>query len=369
MGIYIYSVRTTQAQLSTGEVAYALNYLSRSTPPSDNERDWMADECAYNRRLMAAAESTWERRGVEDLSGTLVYLPGKADKPQDGDTVIRYAHKLPHCYDCDSFGEHVGFLKSRKVGRKTVWDIVPTVWTVHRSVPGRRVWNADLTTTHFSAADALAAAKAVEPGCYASITANRTQGGKSALERVAEPTEEEARKVKTILLSGPWPVRMWAESELRPAAENLLLEGTIELYREESGSVDYILGGWMNMAEAAAEHLEAPRAAVDYDFSEDGKKIVCTVATVGRFEGWHCNDICGQIQRAGKAGRKFSLDLGVTLMASDPRLYTTVEGDRINFLGGKNGAHSLALSVSSTERLVAHWKGYCENNGATPVVS
>lgn len=309
MGIYIYSVRTSSVQVN-GETAYALNFLSRSTPPGDRERDWSADECAFNRRLMAKAEATWQKRGVSDLTGTLVYLAGKTDKPSDGDAVIRYGHSDPCCYDTESFGEHLGYLKSRKVGRKTVWEIVPTMWTVQISVPGRRVWLSELSRHYFSATEALAAAQAVEPGRYSLINVSRTGGGKSALERVAEPTEEQVRKVKTVLLSGPWPVSMWAESALRSAAENLVLEGQIELYREESGTVNYALPGWKNMAEAAAEHLQAPGTAVDFDLSDDGKKVVCTVETVGRFEGWHCSDICGQIERAGRKGQRFSLASG-----------------------------------------------------------
>jgi hypothetical protein len=44
-------------------------------------------------------------------------------------------------------------------------------------------------------------------------------------------------------------------------------------------------------------------------------------------------------------------------------LCAVVRGDRIAFVGGKGGEHSLALSVSSPDRIRAHWAGYCENNG------
>jgi hypothetical protein len=40
-------------------------------------------------------------------------------------------------------------------------------------------------------------------------------------------------------------------------------------------------------------------------------------------------------------------------------LYAAVEGDRIEFLGGAFGSHGLWLSVSSEERVLAHWDGYC----------
>ena len=39
------------------------------------------------------------------------------------------------------------------------------------------------------------------------------------------------------------------------------------------------------------------------------------------------------------------------------------EGDQIVMAGGKTGSHSLSAKVSSAERLLAHWKGYVENQG------
>ena len=45
------------------------------------------------------------------------------------------------------------------------------------------------------------------------------------------------------------------------------------------------------------------------------------------------------------------------------RLYR--EGDQIVMDGGKWGAHALSAKVSSGERLLAHWKGYVENQGLT----
>ncbi len=36
---------------------------------------------------------------------------------------------------------------------------------------------------------------------------------------------------------------------------------------------------------------------------------------------------------------------------------------RIVFRGGKNGDHSIDVSVSDVERVLAHWDGYCEANG------
>lgn len=45
-------------------------------------------------------------------------------------------------------------------------------------------------------------------------------------------------------------------------------------------------------------------------------------------------------------------------------LVARIEGDRVVFSGGSQGQHSLALDVSSDECIIAHWDGYCENNGA-----
>jgi len=39
------------------------------------------------------------------------------------------------------------------------------------------------------------------------------------------------------------------------------------------------------------------------------------------------------------------------------------EDDRIVMDGGKWGPHALSTKVSSAERLLAHWKGYVENQG------
>lgn len=37
--------------------------------------------------------------------------------------------------------------------------------------------------------------------------------------------------------------------------------------------------------------------------------------------------------------------------------------NEIIFVGGAHGPASLTLSVSSRERVLAHWQGYVENNG------
>ena len=40
-------------------------------------------------------------------------------------------------------------------------------------------------------------------------------------------------------------------------------------------------------------------------------------------------------------------------------LHAVVTGDRIEFEGGAFGGHGLWLDVSSPERILAHWNGYC----------
>jgi hypothetical protein len=46
---------------------------------------------------------------------------------------------------------------------------------------------------------------------------------------------------------------------------------------------------------------------------------------------------------------------------------TYVESFRVVFTGGSRGEHSIDLSVSSRERILAHWRGYCEANSVRPV--
>jgi len=46
-----------------------------------------------------------------------------------------------------------------------------------------------------------------------------------------------------------------------------------------------------------------------------------------------------------------------------PAIRTTVADGRVVFSGGAKGEHGLWLDVSSAERVVAHFEGYCEANG------
>jgi hypothetical protein len=41
-------------------------------------------------------------------------------------------------------------------------------------------------------------------------------------------------------------------------------------------------------------------------------------------------------------------------------------GGSIVISGGSHGEHELDLICSSEERVIAHWRGYCEANGVTP---
>lgn len=49
---------------------------------------------------------------------------------------------------------------------------------------------------------------------------------------------------------------------------------------------------------------------------------------------------------------------------ADPRPHRLRDEGQVVFTGGRYGDHALNLSVSSAERIVAHWEGYCERNGA-----
>lgn len=48
------------------------------------------------------------------------------------------------------------------------------------------------------------------------------------------------------------------------------------------------------------------------------------------------------------------------------RLSAQVENDRVVFLGGKHGPHSLDVGVSTAARVEAHWEGYCEAQEPAP---
>jgi hypothetical protein len=51
---------------------------------------------------------------------------------------------------------------------------------------------------------------------------------------------------------------------------------------------------------------------------------------------------------------------GLTLLAE-----VSEREDRISFVGGRFGAHSLCISASSVERVLVHWRGYVKANGLT----
>jgi len=95
-----------------------------------------------------------------------------------------------------------------------------------------------------------------------------------------------------------------------------------------------------------------------------------------KFEG--CKRTVGYLRKT-KVGRKticevvscyYSVSIGFKnkLAARGLRVGVSHEPARVIFSGGKGGEHSLDLAVSSQDRLQAHWKGYCENNGVTPKV-
>jgi hypothetical protein len=61
--------------------------------------------------------------------------------------------------------------------------------------------------------------------------------------------------------------------------------------------------------------------------------------------------------------------LATTMRASGDglELFASVDrderGERITFVGGRYGAHSLSINVTSEKRARIHWHGYCETNG------
>jgi len=58
-----------------------------------------------------------------------------------------------------------------------------------------------------------------------------------------------------------------------------------------------------------------------------------------------------------------------TLRSTDSNLIATYTDEQVIFSGGSKGEHNLWLSVSSPERIKAHWDGYCLANGAEVVDS
>jgi hypothetical protein len=117
MGVYIYSVRTREIRANlNGEpvVVHPLSYLDKPYFPFTGS--------TYMR--IGRAEAAWQSRPA--LKGTLVVLCDKT--PKDGDEVVRYRYNSACCYDTESFGEPVGYM--RKQGRK--WTIVSTVY--HASI-------------------------------------------------------------------------------------------------------------------------------------------------------------------------------------------------------------------------------------------
>ncbi len=61
--------------------------------------------------------------------------------------------------------------------------------------------------------------------------------------------------------------------------------------------------------------------------------------------------------------QKLAYDLRRQTLFGRVVLRADVVGDRIVFSGGRQGSHSIDIGVSSQARVLAHWEGYCENNG------
>jgi hypothetical protein len=99
--------------------------------------------------------------------------------------------------------------------------------------------------------------------------------------------------------------------------------------------------------------------------SSSGVKLEAVVeATEERKYDFDPNSRQWAYHTADKADQK------VAVVGEDGRArWQYVVGGRIVFKGGKNGEHSLDVLASTPERILAHWLGYCENNGLLkPVV-
>jgi hypothetical protein len=72
-----------------------------------------------------------------------------------------------------------------------------------------------------------------------------------------------------------------------------------------------------------------------------------------------------KIEEAKNVAAKLERTSGPLASGGRLSLRAKVEGDRIVFEGGKFGSHSLAIDVSTEERVLAHWEGYVEANGLT----
>jgi hypothetical protein len=308
MGSYIYSVRTKSIETPLGTV-YALAYLTK--PSWDFGR---VD--GRSSRLVAAAESVWERRGEKPGLVHLTY--DDKNKPCDGDPVFEWDGRATD-WDEPSFKgakSRLGFLRSRKVGRKTVWTVEPVKYDVSVGTMRVRYGCCNMLFVRensmlFSLAEAVAWAKAnLQPGEESRILTHRaTDTGKSAMERVAAPSEEAVDKVVGRLTTGPWPAHMLTADE-EAAANELVAEGKALL---------------------SAEKYEGDSEEPPY---------------------WH-----------GRINYKATVRM-LSLKASTSKLEASLESERVVFKGGEHGEHSLDRLSSSPERIRIHWQGYCENNGA-----
>lgn len=67
---------------------------------------------------------------------------------------------------------------------------------------------------------------------------------------------------------------------------------------------------------------------------------------------------------AGSAGTLLVYGEELTCNVGDLFLTARLVNDRFVLSGGMYGEHSLAAraSITSADRLIAHWRGYCENN-------
>lgn len=308
MGVYIYSVRTKSVTAEIEgkvETIFALSFLTRSLT------EWDGCECRHNSMLIGKAESVWQGREAPKF---VAFADEK--KFADGQAVYEWDGRICD-YDTPKFSgakRLVGYLRKTKQGRKTVWTVEPSLFSVKFGTTevGRLgpCFHVRRSATFFTAQEAMAHVRAtLEPGETAHCSASEV--GTSRARMLTTPTDEEIEDVAGVLLHGAWPVKLWErEAPVRARTASYLAA--------------------RGLAEVHAEKYEGE----------------------GEAPPWH-----GELSyRLTEAGLRKVLGVSPKMFGPAPKLTK----DRVVFTGGRFGDHSLDRHCSSLERVKAHWAGYCE---------
>jgi len=131
MGIYLYSVRTTKSIKceieGETETVFALAYLCK---PSYTWGTAYSESALKRVRLASRLASRCQGIWANRTAPKFVYF---SDGPVDGAPVWEWDGRCMD-YDTPDFGGKkrvVGFLKRTKVGRKTVWSVMPKTVQVY----------------------------------------------------------------------------------------------------------------------------------------------------------------------------------------------------------------------------------------------